>query len=268
MAVRPNPNTRSGQGSQRPDLSTLLTGAEIRRRQQAMSSGGGATTGNAGTVSGGSMGGGRTTLPSLPSGLGGATGGTSAGVSAGAGASPLTITAAPSPDMAAATEAWKQRMAESKKALDARMSSDTTGRAMDRVATQARDLAAGMGAQADIQGAQTGRGPGYQAGSIGEAAQRYAAKGAADVALGREGQLDTLALGSQNSLNSLYGQNPYAQTAQLGLAQQGLGLDAWRAQQDAALRQQQLNQQQQQFNQQQQGSPLDWYRMLYGSGSI
>ena len=211
--------------------------------------------------------GGGSTLPSLPAGLGGATGGASAGTGVGAGAvsKPLTITAAPSPDMAAATEAWKKRMAESKAALDARMSSDTTGRAMDRVATQARDLAAGMGAQADIKGAQTGRGPGYAAGSIGEAAQRYAAKGGADVALGREGQLDTLALGSQNSLNSLYGQNPYAQTAQLGLAQQGLGLDAWKAQQDAALRQQQLNQQQQQFVQQQQGSPLDWYRMLYGS---
>ena len=206
--------------------------------------------------------------PKIPTGLGGTTGGSGVGAppdSATTGGNPLTITAAPSPDMAAATEAWKQRMAESKAAFDARRSSDTTGRAMDRVSTQARDLAAGMGAQADIQGAQTGRGPGYAAGSIGEAAQRYAAKGAADVALGREGQLDTLALGSQNSLNSLYGQNPYAQTAQLGLAQQGLGLDAWKAQQDAALRRQQLYQQQMQFNQQQQGSPLDWYRMLYGS---
>lgn len=199
---------------------------------------------------------------------GGATGGTTTTVPAPAAgnvtANPLSLTAAPSPEMAKAAADYQAQQALLAKTFGDRMSADDTQRLMDRAAGAIRTQAAGMGAQADIEGAKNGRGPGFAAGSIGEAAQRNAAKAGADIQLAQQNRLDTLANQQAGLTNQLYAANPWLSTAQLGLSQQNLSLDAWKAQQDALARQQQLGLQQQQINQAANGTPMDWYRLIYG----
>jgi len=284
-AITFNPNAKSPYANKtvNPPVNPPLSGMDLRYGRG----------GRAGGMGGGSG----ITLPSisLGGGTGGVMGGTGVGggggggVGTGGGASTaniLNVTAAPSPEMAAATAAWKKRMADAEAAaatpdpnlqaqIDAyqkRLSSDTTQRDIDRATSTIRSQAAGAGAKADITAAEKGLGQGFGAGSIGEAAQRAAAGAAADITSNREKALDALVLGGQeimaapgqqkyayqNLLNQTYGQNPYLDTAKLGLSQQDLSLQAWKAQQDAIARQQQLNLQAN-------GSPLDWYRLVYGS---
>jgi hypothetical protein len=230
----------------------------------------------------GSGGGYSVSLPRISTSGGSGTGTGTGGSGSGSG-NPLTVTAKPSPEMQAAIEAWKKREAELKTAagtvdpnlqaqIDAykeRLSKDTTQRDIDRATSAARSMAAGMGAKADIEGSSRGLGPGMGAGGIGEAAQRYAAKSAADITSAREKALDQLVLGGQgimsapgqrelayqNLLNQSYGQNPYLDTAKLGLSQQDLALQAWIAQQNANLRNRELDS----------SNTLQLYRYIYGS---
>lgn len=143
-----------------------------------------------------------------------------------------------------------------------RMSADTTARAIDRASSGAADYAAGMGERAAAAGARMGRGGDFGGSAIEAAAQRLQAKQAADISLGRERDLDTLALGGHNILSSpsQYGLAKSGQTnqllgqvagfaptgAQLGLAQQGLGLEQWRTGADIGYKNALLQQQQQQ----------------------
>lgn len=198
---------------------------------------------------------------------------------------PLSIKAEPSPEMQTASAEWQKRMGSLEGAastpdpnlqwqIDAykkRMGEDNTQRATDKATSSIRDAAEGMGMRAEVAGAKTGRGQGYGAAGISDAAQAAIGKSASDIQLGREQQLDNLLLGGQGTMaapsnrgiayqglqNQAYAQNPYAQTAQLGLQQQGLGLEAYlgqlNAQNDAARTQAQIY-----------GSPLDWYRTLLG----
>lgn len=143
-----------------------------------------------------------------------------------------------------------------------RMSADTTQRAIDRASSGASDYAAGLGERARVAGAQAGRGGDFGSAGIGAAAQRLQAKQAADISLGRERDLDALALGGHNILSAPSGLNlartgltnqaagqmaGFAPTgANLGLAQQGLGLEQWKTGGDMAYKNALLNQQQQQ----------------------
>jgi hypothetical protein len=195
----------------------------------------------------------------------------------------LTITAKPSPEMQAAIEAWKKRMADLEAKAGTpdpylaeqvdlyreRMSNDPTERAIAKAASAIRSQAAGMGGAMDVVGAQTGRGEGYGAAGVGDAAQAALARSASDIALGREAQLDQLLLGGQaimaapgqremgyeSMMTGFYGQNPYEATSRLGLAQQGLGLQAYLGQLEAQAR---LAEAQSRMY----GSPIDWYGML------
>jgi hypothetical protein len=146
--------------------------------------------------------------------------------------------------MQSAIEAWKKRMEDFQKAYDERMSADTTQRAIDKATGGIRSMAAGMGEAADVAGAKGGRGPGFGA--------------ASDITLGREKDLDALMLGGQTGMSTLYNMNPYSTAANLGLAQQRLGLEAY-------LGQGQLDVEKAKAQAQMYGSPWQWYQMLMGS---
>lgn len=138
---------------------------------------------------------------------------------------------------------------ESIQNLRQRQSADTTARATDVASSRIRDQQAGQEAALASRAARTGSaGGGY--GQLAEASQRAQAKAAADIQLGRERDLDQLAIAGHNILQSpsqlalaqsgqsnqmlgtLAGQADMG--ARLGLAQQGLGLEQWKATQDAA----------------------------------
>lgn len=189
-----------------------------------------------------------------PGGPGGWGGGGGPGEWGGGG---LNITAKPSPDMEASIAEWKKRMEEYQKAYQERMGADTTQHAIEKAGGGIRSFAAGMGNMADVAAAKGGRGPGFGATGIGDAALAAQAKSASDITLGRQRDLDTLMLGGQGAMNQLYGANPYATAANMGLAQQNLGLQAY-------LGQGQLANQAAQTQAQMYGSPLQWYQMLMG----
>jgi hypothetical protein len=110
--------------------------------------------------------------------------------------------------------------------------------------------------------ARTGRGAGFGGEAAEQAAQRLQARQAADISLGRERDLDQLAIQgagiraapsqfelAQRGLTAgAAGQMAgFAPTgAQLGLQQQGLGLQQWQTAADTAYKQALLQQQQQQ----------------------
>jgi len=137
--------------------------------------------------------------------------------------------------------------------LRQRMSADPTRRAIERQGTAVGDWAAGMGERSREAAARSGRGAGFGGSAIESAAQRLQAKGAADISLGRERDLDQLAIAGQGILSApsqlglartgltqgAYGmESGFAPIgAQLGLEQQGLGLQQWQAAQDAAYKQ-------------------------------
>lgn len=199
---------------------------------------------------------------------------------------PLSIEAKPSPEMQESKRDYKDLLGELEGArstedpylteqidnLRERMSTDPTERAIDRAAGASRSFAAGLGEAADIEGARTGRGPGGGAGAIGESAQRATARSASDIALQRERDLDALVLGGSEIMgapsqreqtysalsNQLYSLSPYATSAELGLREKGLGLDAYLGQVDADTRRAEAQARIY-------GSPLDWYQMVLGA---
>jgi len=204
---------------------------------------------------------------------------------AGPAAGPLTITAQASPEMTAALAEWKKRQAALEAEAGAadpnlqfqidkykeRLGAEPTQRAIDRAASGIRDQMAGLNAGAEVTGSMTGRGQGYGASQIAEAGQRQLAAQSANIVSNRERDLDALTMAGQGlmaapgqrsmayqqMLNQGYSQNPLLDTANLGLAQQGLGLQAWIAQQNA-------QNQAAQLQAQRYGSPADMFRILYG----
>jgi len=273
--------------------------AAIRPQQLSTGFGGGGVGGSSGV----GRGGGRT--PGMPGigqaafdmfggGGGGGGGGIPSGDFSGGGVTgrggvsstgDLTLRAEGSPDLQRATAQFESqfgRLQQQGAKVDQnlqfqideykkRLGEGPTTRAIERSASAIRDQMAGMMSDAERAGAASGRGPGFQAGAIGEAGQRALAGSSADIALGRESQLDQLVLGGQNIMaapgqrelaydtlsSGFFGQAPYQAAAQFGLAEKGLGLQAYGQQGDLALRQAALQQQQY-------GTPMDWFRTLYG----
>jgi hypothetical protein len=90
--------------------------------------------------------------------------------------------------------------------LGERLSTDTTGRAIDRATSSIADAAAAQKAGAKTEAARRGTlgtGLGDQAtGGIDEAAKRLKAGAAADISLGREKDLDALVLGGQGIMSA------------------------------------------------------------------
>jgi len=123
-----------------------------------------------------------------------------------------------------------------------RLSSDTTGRAIDRATGSIADAAAGRKAGQATQLARRGvlgTGVGDQeSGKIDAAAQRAQAGAAADISLGRERQLDALVLGG-SAIAGAPGQYALDRErvgqgwAGVGLQQAGLGLEQQRIAQAA-----------------------------------
>lgn len=105
--------------------------------------------------------------------------------------------------------------------LEARMSSDTTGRAIDKAGSAITDAAAARKSAFRTEQARRGTlgtGVGDQGeGQINAAADRLKAGSASDIALGREAQLDALTLGGQGIM---------AAPGQLDLAREGQVLGA------------------------------------------
>jgi hypothetical protein len=151
-----------------------------------------------------------------------------------------------------------------------RLGEGPTTRAIERSASAVRDMMAGQMEDAAHAGAAGGRGEGFGAGGLGESAQRAAAGAAANISLGREGQLDALTIGGQGIMAApgqrqqgydqmganFYGQNPAQAQANYGMGSQRLGLDAYLGQGNLAI--QQAANQRQQY-----GSPMQWFDMLY-----
>jgi hypothetical protein len=115
-------------------------------------------------------------------------------------------------------------------------------------------------------GAAMGRGGGYGATGIADAAQRAQASAAADISLGRERDLDKLLVAGQRTMEApaafrqgyygmggnLFGVNPYGPAANYMLGSQGLGLEAA----GLGLEAEQLAQ----------GNALNWFNMLFPGG--
>lgn len=123
-----------------------------------------------------------------------------------------------------------------------RLSTDTTGRAIDRATGSIADAAAGRKAGQATQLARRGvlgTGVGDQeSGKIDAAAQRAQAGASADISLGRERQLDALVLGGQGIAGApgqyaLDRERVGQGWAGVGLQQAGLGLEQQRIDQAA-----------------------------------
>lgn len=140
--------------------------------------------------------------------------------------------------------------------IRARMSADTTGRAINRATGKIEDQLAGHLQANKERAARMGGGGGEAAGArkLASDAQRAEAAASADISLGRERDLDTLALGAFPSylapgqqqmgyLNAAGGAAQAVAGNQLGAA--GQALQAWQAQQAAQAQQQQMALQQQ-----------------------
>lgn len=163
---------------------------------------------------------------------------------------------------------------ESINKLRERESADTTGRAIDRAGSAAGDWAAGMKERMAATGAQRGQGQGYGGQAAEGAAQRLQAKSAADISLGRERDLDQLAIAG-HQIRSAPSQLDLARTGQtnqvlgqiggnadmgarIGLEQGRLGLDQWKAGEDSEYKKALLEQQGQQ-------GQIDLYLKLLGA---
>jgi hypothetical protein len=197
----------------------------------------------------------------------------------------LTLKSERSPDLDQAAQQYQQQMNTLQQRANqqdqnlewqinqykSRLGEGPTTRAIERSASAVRDMMAGQMEDAATQGARQGRGQGFGASGLAESGQRAQAGAAANIALGREGQLDALTLGGQQIMaapgqrqmgydqmaSNFYGQNPAQLQANYGLGSQRLGLDAYMGQGNLAI--QQAANQRQQY-----GSPMDWFSMLYG----
>jgi hypothetical protein len=116
-----------------------------------------------------------------------------------------------------------------------RLSADPTKRATDRMTSAVRDATTGLNKELGGNMARRGilqsgiRTSGEQA--LAGQAQRQIASGAADIAMGRERDLDNLTMGGLPIMTA---------QDQLGLSKQRLGLDQWSAQNQAEVQRQQL----------------------------
>lgn len=166
---------------------------------------------------------------------------------------------------------------------------DQTQRATDQATSAIRDFGAGQQEVANVRRAQMGQGGGAS-GQIAQSGQRAQAKAAADIQMGEMARQDQLALGGASILNapgqmnlarqgqnnallgSLYGGADMQ--GKMNLGQGGLGLEAWKAQNNPAydkqfqsqLMQQQLAQGQLGLQGQQLGLYGDYLKLLQGSG--
>jgi len=162
-----------------------------------------------------------------------AAGGGAPGGGAPAAGAPATTSVQLSPGVGSAIEASAAELAKLKAQppdpnlqkqidrLEARLSTDTTGRAIDRAGSAITDAAAGRKSALRTEQARrgtlgTGTGD-QQSGQIDAAAARLQAGSAADISLGRESQLDALTLGGQGIM---------AAPGQLGLARDSQILSA------------------------------------------
>lgn len=212
-------------------------------------------------------------------------GGAGAGGYTGAGGGDLTIASQQSPELqknAQLFEAQLAKLQQQGQKVDQnlqfqideykkRLGEGPTTRAIEQSASAIRDQMAGLSNEAEMAGAAGGRGQGFMAGGIGEAAQRALAGSSANIALGRQGQLDQLLLGGQQIMqapgqremaydtlsSNFFGNAPYQAAANYGLGSQQLGLQAYLGQGDLNIRNAALQQQSQ-------GTPLDWMKLLYG----
>lgn len=191
-------------------------------------------------------------------------------------ASPLVNTAPINPDLKELGDDYKKRLkasagtenqADSRltdqyNQYQSRLGADTTKRAIGRATLANADVATGQKMQAAERAAsmgQTGTGAAADVASrADEAARNRSARSAADISLGREGQLDALTLGglgiagAQSNLNlaragqtnSLYGgaASAIGAAGQQNLAERGLGLNQYQTQAQIDLARQQAEQ--------------------------
>jgi hypothetical protein len=167
-------------------------------------------------------------MPSLPAfpGFSGGSGGIP-GTGGGFGASPIppmNNNVTPSSDITFLQNEYKKRL-----------SADPTKRATERMTSAVRDATTGLNKELGGNMARRGilqsgiRTSGEQA--LAGQAQRQIASGAADIAMGRERDLDNLTMGGLPIMTA---------QDQLGLSKQRLGLDQWSAQNQAEVQRQQL----------------------------
>lgn len=166
-------------------------------------------------------GGGRITAPPLqpPPGAGGG----------------MTNTAQASPGLSYLTEKYKERLG-----------AEPTERAVNMASSQARDVASGLAKEMEADFARRGiLGTGAASQELQKRVydplQRQIAGQSAQIALGREGDLDRMVLGGVGLMQA---------PEQLALAQQGLGLQQWQAQAGHQLASQQAQAQQELARQQ------------------
>lgn len=213
---------------------------------------------------------------------GGGFGGGGGGGAPGWGAEPIEVKSEASPHLDEMIKRWEAQQAAIMNQANAtdqnlqdqislykeRMGEGPTTRAIERASSTVRDFAAGQAHNAMTRGAATGRGQGFGATGIAESAQRAQAGAAANISLGREGQLDQLFGMGQRTMeapglrkqgyygmgSNFFGAAPYGSQANYMLGSQGLGLEA------AGLG---LQAQQQQYAQ---NDPMRWFQMLFPGG--
>ncbi len=118
---------------------------------------------------------------------------------------------------------------------EGRLTNDPTQRAMNRATSQIRDATTGLGKELGGNMARRGiaqsgiQTSGQQA--LASNAQQQIAGASADIAMGRERDIDNMVMGGLPIMGA---------QDQLGLQKQGMGLQQWQAQQQAELARQQL----------------------------
>ncbi len=139
-----------------------------------------------------------------------------------------------------------------------RLGQDPTQRAMNRATSQIRDATTGLGKELGGNMARRGiaqsgiQNSGQQA--LANQAQKQIAGASADIAMGRERDVDAMVMGGLPIMGA---------QDELGLRKQGLGLQQWQAQNQAELARQQLGlQAQAQAQQGQQAMMSMWAQYL------
>ncbi len=164
-------------------------------------------------------------LPGAPGSMPGTGGGFGAAPPGGPpGSGGLTNNVDPSANLQWLQDQYKQRLGQ-----------DPTQRAMNRATSQIRDATTGLGKELGGNMARRGiaqsgiQTSGQQA--LANQAQQKIAGASADIAMGRERDIDNMVMGGLPIMGA---------QDELGLRKQGLGLQQWQAQQQAELARQQL----------------------------
>lgn len=187
------------------------------------------------------------TAPGSPGGMPGTGGPLVAGPTGGGFGAPLTNDVTPSGDLKWLQDQYKQRLG-----------ADPTQRAMNRATSQIRDATTGLGKELGGNMARRGiaqsgiQTSGQQA--LANQAQQKIAGASADIAMGRERDVDAMVMGGLPIMGA---------QDELGLRKQGLGLQQWQAQNQAEIARQQLGlQAQSQAQQGQQAMMSMWAQYL------